>query len=53
MLANGCVLCNCKDESIDHIRIHCVTVKALGQLLFSLFGIAWVLVPMVRNTLLG
>ena len=40
-------------ETIDHILIHYVAVRALWQLMPSLFKVAWVLYFTMRNTLLG
>ena len=41
-LANRCYLCLSKEESIDHILLHCVLTRSLWNLLFSLFGVSWV-----------
>ena len=52
-LANRCVLCLSKEETVDHLLLHCVKTRALWSLLFSLFGVAWVLSGSVKETLLG
>ncbi|RVW49024.1 hypothetical protein CK203_080960 [Vitis vinifera] len=52
-LANRCPLCCDEEETINHILIHCSKAKVLWDLLFSLFGVNWVLPFSVRDTLLG
>ena len=52
-LANKCYLCLSKEESIDHILLHCELARSLWNLLFSLFGVSWVLPYAVREVLLG
>ena len=42
-LANRCFLCLSEEETVDHLLLHCVKMRALWSLLFSLFGVAWVL----------
>lgn len=44
----------CKDEkeSGEHILLHCTKARILWQLVFSLFGIAWVLHSSIKTTLL-
>ena len=44
----------CKElETIDHILLHCDKTRVLWQLVFSSFGIQWVIFEMIRETLLG
>ncbi|KAJ9707665.1 hypothetical protein PVL29_002622 [Vitis rotundifolia] len=38
---------------VDHLLLHCVKTRVLWNLLFSLFGVAWVLSGSVKETLLG
>ena len=52
-LANRCYLCLTEEESIDHIFLHCALAISLWSLLFSLFGVSWVLPSSVREALLG
>ena len=40
-------------ETVDHILLHCAKCWILWQLLFSLFGLAWVISSSVKETLLG
>ncbi|RVW34291.1 hypothetical protein CK203_092982 [Vitis vinifera] len=42
-LANRCFLCLAEAETVDHLLLHCVMTRALWNLLFSLFGVEWVL----------
>ena len=51
-LANRCYLCLSEEESIDHILLHCEQARSLWNLLFSLFGVSWVLSYSVREALL-
>ena len=52
-LVNMCFLCLSKVEMVDHLLLHCVKTRALWNLLFSLFGVAWVLSGSVKETLIG
>ena len=52
-LANRCYLCQRHEESIDHILLLCVKARILWALLFSLFGVQWVLPATVKVTILG
>ena len=51
-LANRYFLCCEEEKSIDHILIHCSKARVLWELLFTLFGVFWVLPFSVRNTLI-
>ena len=42
-LANGCALCKVELETIDHIFLHCDKARLLWQLVFSIFGVWWVI----------
>ncbi|RVW54221.1 hypothetical protein CK203_080171 [Vitis vinifera] len=52
-LANRCYLCQRHEESIDHILLHCDKVRTLWVLLYSMFGVQWVLPATVKETLSG
>ena len=52
-LANRFFFCLAKEESTNHILIHCMKTRVLWELLFAIFGVIWVLPCLVRETLLG
>ncbi|RVW35945.1 hypothetical protein CK203_090578 [Vitis vinifera] len=52
-LANRCFMCLEKEETINHLFLHCSRTRALWDLLFALFGVSWVLPFSVRETLLS
>ena len=52
-LENKCFLCLSEVETVDHLLLHCVKTRVLWNLLFSLFGVAWILSYSVKETLLG
>ena len=52
-LANRCFLCLFEVETVDYLLLHCVKTRALWNLLFFLFGMAWVLSGSIKETLLG
>ncbi|RVW46482.1 ADP-ribosylation factor [Vitis vinifera] len=52
-LANICFLCCAEEETINHILVHCSKARVLWDLVFTLFGVNWVLPLTVRDTLLG
>ena len=39
-LENGCYLCQIHEESIDHILLHCVKMRALWEMFFTIFGVS-------------
>ena len=52
-LANRCFMCLEKEETINHLLLHCSRTRALWDLLFALFAVSWVLPFSVRETLLS
>ena len=51
ILANRCSLCCAEKETINHILVHCSKAKVLWDLVFSLFGVNWVLPRLRLETL--
>ena len=51
-LLNRCFLCCAAEESIDHLLIHCTKTRVLWELLFTFFGVLWVLHSSVKEILL-
>ena len=41
------------EESVDHLLVHCTKTGILWQLVFSLFGIKWVMPDSVKEVLLS
>ena len=41
------------EETIDHLLLHCSRTKVLWDLLFTVFGVSWVLPYSVKETLLS
>ena len=52
-LANRCFLCLSEVETVDHLLPHCAKTRIMWNLLFSLFGVTWILSCSVKKTLLG
>lgn len=52
-LANWCYLCQGREESINHLLLHCEKTQMLWNLLLSLFGQNLVLVDVIKDTLLA
>ena len=52
-LASRCYFCQAEEEFIDHLLLHCEKIRALWEMLLTLFGVSWVFLSSVRETLLG
>ena len=52
-LASCCPLCLESEKSVDHLLLHCSKTRVLWDLLFSLFGVSWILAAIVKDFLLG
>ena len=50
--ANRCFLCKRWGETVDHLLLHCAKTS-VWELLFSLFGVSWVIPTSVPDTPLG
>ncbi|RVX21330.1 hypothetical protein CK203_002101 [Vitis vinifera] len=48
-----CFLCCAEEETINNILVHCPKARVMWDLVFSLFGVTWVLPLTIRDTLLG
>ncbi|RVX12468.1 putative clathrin assembly protein [Vitis vinifera] len=44
---NRCFLCVCEEESVNHILLHCMVVRALWDIVFALVGVHWVFPKLV------
>ena len=51
--ANRCFMCEEDEETIDHLLIHCKSVKMLWDLFLTMVGISWVFPHSVLHTLLA
>ncbi|RVX12696.1 putative ribonuclease H protein [Vitis vinifera] len=52
-IPNRCYLCKNEEETIDHLLLFCEKAKMLWLMIFSLFGVQWVMHYSVRRNLLG
>jgi len=52
-LASRCVMCFHKEESVDHLFVHCKLVYSLWALAISLMGISWVQSSNVKDVLVA
>ncbi|KAJ9693622.1 hypothetical protein PVL29_009537 [Vitis rotundifolia] len=46
-----CFLCNNEEETIDHLLLFCEKARMLWLLIFSLFGVQWVMHSFVKRNL--
>jgi hypothetical protein len=51
IVVNRCWLCESDEESVDHLLFHCGVVYALWNVIFSRFGLCWVMPDSVRELL--
>ncbi|RVX07383.1 putative ribonuclease H protein [Vitis vinifera] len=52
-IPSRCFLCKHKEETTDHLLLFCEKARMLWLLIFSLFGVQWVMHSTVKNHLLG
>ena len=52
-MANKCFFCLSEAKMVDHLLLHCARTRILWNLLFSLFGVYWIISCSVKETLLG
>ena len=50
-LPNRCFLCECEEESVNHILIYCTVVRALWDIVFGLVDLKWVFPGTVKEVL--
>ncbi|RVW98496.1 hypothetical protein CK203_026866 [Vitis vinifera] len=53
VLANRCFLCQKCGESINHLLLHCERTREVWTLLLSFFGVSWVFLHSMKETLIG
>ena len=53
VMANKCYLCGEEEESCDHIPLHCTKTREVWNLVFTLFGVAWVLPSTLKEVMLS
>lgn len=49
-MLNRCYMCKMNEETTNHLLLHCPITGVLWQLIFSLFGVVWVMHSTVRGT---
>jgi hypothetical protein len=49
IVINRCWLCESDKESVDHLLLHCGVANALWNVIFSRFGLCWVMPGSVRE----
>ena len=50
-LVNWCCPCQCEEETVDHLLLHCKFVNTLWSEVFYLFGVQWVMPKTVVSLL--
>ena len=51
-LANRCYLCENKEETIEHLLVHCEQARMLWEIILAIVDIEWVFPFSVRHALL-
>ena len=46
-------MCKADEESANHVLIHCPTAAMIRHLIFTLFGVHWVMPNSIKETILG
>ena len=52
-ILDWCCLCKCNGESVDHLLLHCGEVFRLWSFALRSFGVSWVLLKRVIDSLAG
>ena len=52
-MSHRCYLCNEKEEISDHLILFCKKATMLWSLIFSIFGLQWVLHSSIKRNLFG
>ena len=42
-ILDWCYMCKCNGESVDHLLLHCLVAMDMWAMVFSLFGVSWVM----------
>ena len=50
-ILDWCYMCKCNSESADHLFLHCPVALELWDMVFSLFGVCWVMTRSVVGLL--
>ncbi len=51
ILVSWCCMCKADGESVDHLFLHCNLARELWTMVFSLFGMQWVMLRRVVDVL--
>lgn len=43
MVIDWCCMCKRDGETVDHLLLHCLIARDFWDLVFSMFGVAWVM----------
>ena len=52
-LVNWCCMCQCDEETVDHLLLHCKFAYVLWSEVFLIFGIQWVMLKAIASLLFG